>query len=95
MLTARTMVFVVDKKTGEFNSPMTLGDWFLSLKGGSRWEDYEIATDEAEARKLGQKYGAIRRMVELMTNMTPEQADKAVDAIQDREDLMTLSDEYA
>ena len=35
------------------------------------------------------------RMNELLRNMTPEQVNKAVDAIQDRENLMTLEEGYA
>lgn len=87
----RTAVWVTGS---DGTSQMTLEGVFSALKGGSKWDDLEIVTERAESKELEQKRLAMKRMTELMRNMSPAQVSKAVDAIQAREDLMNLEDGY-
>jgi hypothetical protein len=66
--------------------------WVNAFNGGMKWEEVEITTDPEESKRLEQKRLAMIRMNKLLRNMTPEQVNKAVDAIQDREDLMSLEE---
>ena len=92
MLNIGTPLYVTSK---DGTSQMTFGSVVTAFNGGMKWEEVEITTDPAESKRLEQKRLAMIRMNELLHNMTPEQVNKAVDAIQDREDLMTLEEGYA
>ncbi len=93
MLTQRTRIWVIDKKTGD-SSESTLDGWFNSLIGGSKWDDYEVTTNLTECHQLRKKYAAIARMREVMLNMTVEQAEKAVHLVQSKDELMDLDEQY-
>ena len=47
-----------------------------------------------DALRLAAKQRAIARITELVGNMTPDQAEKAVDVLQARDDLMELHEPY-
>ena len=74
---------------------MTFRSVVTAFNVGMKWEEVEITTDPEESKSLEQKRLAIIRMNEPLDNMTPEQVNKAVDAIQSREDLMTLEKDPA
>jgi hypothetical protein len=94
LLPAGMIVYVVSKEDGTY-SKSSLNGWFNSLVGGSKWEDYEVTTDEAYAKRLQVKYKTIAEVVQLMQNMTPDQTGKVVELLRGHEDLMELHDEYA
>jgi hypothetical protein len=93
LLKANTKVYVIGRDGGV--SEMTLGGWHNALNGGSKWDEVEITLDPAEAKNLERKWRAIAKTTEFMGNMTPEQADKTLDLIMNREDLMNLAEDYA
>ncbi len=46
---------------------MTLNGWMNALKGGSRWEDVVVVTDQSEAKDLSMRYETLadaRRVLE-------------------------------
>jgi hypothetical protein len=94
MLTANTKVYVINKKDGS-RSELTLSGWFNAITAGSRWDDHEVTLDARHSVHLEKKYAAIRRMVEVMTNMTPGQASAAVDFVIAQKDLTPIAEEYA
>lgn len=94
ILTARTKVWVASSDDYSV-SEMTLEGVFNAIVGGTRIEDIEIATSKEEADKLGKKLAAIKAMNQFMANMTPEQAEKAVELIVKDERVLDLHEPYA
>ncbi len=80
MITSNTVVHIIEKKSGHA-STSTLNGWFLSLTGGSRWEDYEITTDKAEAEATSVKYQKISKIVNDLSRLTPDAVSKIADDI--------------
>lgn len=85
ILDKHTTVHVIDKRTGDV-STSSLDGWFLSIKGGSHWDDYEITTDKAEADAISGKYKRIAKIVQRLnqlvlntTRMGPDLACQTVD----------------
>ena len=91
MLNIGTPLYVTSQ---DGTSQMTFGGVVNAFNGGMSWQQVEITTDPEESKRLEQKRLAMIRMNELLRNMTPEQVNKAVDVIQNREDLMTLEEGY-
>lgn len=83
----RTAVWVTGR---DGTSQMTLEGVFNAIKGGSKWNELEMATERKEGDANEKRRLAMRRMDELMSNMTPEQVDAAVLLVQSRDDLMEL-----
>lgn len=69
---------------------MTLASLYDATAGGTSLDDIIITTDESEAKDMHCKVMAMRRIVELVSNMTPAQAVNAVTCLQNRDDLMIL-----
>jgi hypothetical protein len=92
MLTIGTPLYVTSK---DGTSQMAFRSVVTAFNGGMKWEEVEITTEPEESKRLEQKRLAMIRTGELLRNMTPEQVNKAVDSIQDREDLITLEEGYA
>lgn len=51
--------------------------------------------DEGHSRLLERKRVAMERMNHLMRNMSPEQVERAVNLVEDRDDLMDMHEDYA
>ena len=66
-----------------------------AIRGGLELETVELTLDQDESKRLERKRLAITRVNELLRNMTPDQAERTVDLIQNRDDLMDLVDDYA
>lgn len=74
---------------------MTLQEMSNAIRGGMDLETVELTLDEDESKRLKRKRLAIARVNELLRNMTPDQVERTVDLLQNRDDLMDLADEYA
>ena len=92
MLTTRTKLYVT---ASDGTSEMTLKDLANAIRGGLDLETVELTLDSEESKRLERKRLAIARVNELLRNMTPDQAERAVDLLQSRDDLMDLADDYA
>ena len=92
MLTPRTKVYLT---SSEGTSEMTLQKMSNAIRGGLDLETVELTLDEDESKRLERKRLAIARVNELLRNMTPDQVDRTVDLLQNRDDLMNLADDYA
>jgi hypothetical protein len=92
MLTTRTTVYVT---ASDGTSEMTLQEMANAIRGGLELESVELTLDQDESKTLERKRLAIARVNELLRNMTPDQAERTVDLIQRRDDLMDLADDYA
>ena len=74
---------------------MTLQEMANALRGGLELETVELTLDQDESKRLERKRLAIARVNELLRNMTPDQVERTVDLLQNRDDLMNLADDYA
>lgn len=92
MLTTRTKIYVTDS---EGTSEMTLQEMANAIRGGLNLETVELTLDPDESKRLERKRLAIARVNELLRNMTPDQVERTVDLLQNRDDLMNLADDYA
>jgi hypothetical protein len=92
MLTTRTKVYVT---ASDGTSEVTLQEMANAIRGGLDLETVELTLDQDESKTLERKRLAIARVNELLRNMTPDQAERTVDLIQRRDDLMDLADDYA
>ena len=90
-ITANTKLFVVGR---DGLSEMTLSGLASAFVGGLDPRTVEITLDHAEVKRLAAKQRAIARITELVGNMTPDQAEKAVDVLQARDHLMELHEPY-
>lgn len=80
MLGKHTTTYVICKRTGEMTAS-GLDNWFNSLNGGSRWDDYEVTLDKKEAEEVSQKYKKIAKIVERLANLEPGLAAQTADHI--------------
>jgi hypothetical protein len=92
LLTAKTVLYVT---SGDGTSEMSLLAFASALKGGLTLDDVEITTDSEHSRRLERKRRAKQEIQHLMSNMTPDQAEKVVELLRDNEQLMELHDDYA
>ena len=92
MLTTHTKVYVT---ASDGTSEMTLQEMANAIRGGLQLETVELTLDQDESKCLERKRLAIARVNELLRNMTPDQAERTVDLIQSRDELMDLADDYA
>lgn len=79
-LDKHTTVHVICKRTGDV-SASSLDGWFLSIKGGSRWDDYEVTTDKTEADAISGKYKRIAKIVDGLSRLEPDLASQTADHI--------------
>lgn len=91
MITPRTKFYVTSH---EGTSVMTFTEVTLAVKGGMQLEQCEITTDLEESKKLERKRKAKIHVQELMSRMTPEQAEMTVSLIQSNDTLMDLHEPY-
>jgi hypothetical protein len=80
MLSKTTRVFVVSKNDGHV-SDMTLDGWYLSMVGGSRWDEVEIYTDRKEAQDAAGKYKLISHLSQMIGALPPAVAVPATQAM--------------
>ena len=92
MLTTRTKVYVT---ASDGTSEMTLQEMANAIRGGLELETVELTLDQDESKRLERKRLAIACVNELLRNMTPDQAERVVNLLQSRDDLMDLADDYA
>jgi hypothetical protein len=83
LLTARTILYVTSK---DGTNEMSLLNFSNAIKGG---------LDLEEVERLERKRRAKHEVQHLMSNMTPEQAEKVVEMLRGNEELMELFDDYA
>ncbi len=79
-LTAGTKVFLVNKNDGHLWE-MTLDGWFLSMKGGSRWEEVEVMTEHWDAQDAAEKYKKIANLRDHLSRLDPAMAIPAAEAM--------------
>lgn len=80
ILDKHTTVYVIDKRTGDVTTSC-LDNWFLSIKGGSRWDQYEVTTDKSEADAISGKYKRIAKIVDGLSRLEPDLASQTADHI--------------
>jgi hypothetical protein len=92
LLTARTTVYITGK---DGTSEMSFAAFLLAIQGGLNLAEVEVTTNPEHSRRLGRKRRAQQEVQQLMSNMTPDQAEKVVEVLRGNEELMELHDDYA
>lgn len=92
LLTAKTTLYIT---ISDGTSEMNLLAFSNAIKGGLQLEEVEITTDPEHSKRLERKRRAKREVQHLMNNMTPDQAEKAVELLRGDENLMELHDDYS
>jgi hypothetical protein len=92
LLTAKTILYVIGN---DGTTEMSLLAFSNAIKGGLKLEEVEITTNVEHSKRLERKRRAKQEVQHLMSNMTPDQAEKVVELLRDNEELMELHDDYA